>query len=183
MSRSFGGRSLTTCSSIFTVPDVIVSRPAITRSAVVLPQPDGPTNTTNSPSPTARSRPVTASVPSGYTFVRFSSVISANAPPGTSLPSAANLLASSRSDGGRGCDAVETRHTSLATCVREPSRPRAPPHRPGNHLHGARRGRSVRLGDLPQLHGRHRRLAVRQLGRFRQLHERLAGREFSARSP
>ena len=44
---------------------VIGSRPAIIRSAVVLPQPEGPTKTTNSPSATCMSRPVTACVPSG----------------------------------------------------------------------------------------------------------------------
>ena len=49
MSRSFGGKSLMTWPSSVTCPDVIVSRPAIIRSAVVFPQPDGPTNTTNSP--------------------------------------------------------------------------------------------------------------------------------------
>ena len=49
MSRSLGGRSLTTCPSIRTSPEVIDSRPAIIRSAVVFPQPDGPTKTTNSP--------------------------------------------------------------------------------------------------------------------------------------
>ena len=64
MSRSLGGRSLTTRPSIFTSPDVIVSSPAIIRSAVVFPHPDGPTKTTNSPAPTSRSRSVTASVPS-----------------------------------------------------------------------------------------------------------------------
>src|SRR6266511_1785362 len=77
MSRSFGGRSFTTWPSIFTVPAVTVSRPATMRSAVVFPQPDGPTKTTNSPSPTSRSKSVNAFVPSGYTFVSFSSVISA----------------------------------------------------------------------------------------------------------
>ena len=65
MSRSFGGRSLITWPSIVTCPDVIVSSPAIIRSAVVFPQPDGPTNTTNSPLATSRSSSVTACVPSG----------------------------------------------------------------------------------------------------------------------
>ena len=45
-------------------PPVISSRPAIIRSAVVLPQPDGPTKTTNSPSSTSRSSSWTARVPS-----------------------------------------------------------------------------------------------------------------------
>ena len=42
MSRSFGERALTTRSPIETVPPEIVSSPATIRSAVVLPQPDGP---------------------------------------------------------------------------------------------------------------------------------------------
>ncbi len=35
------------------------------RKVVVLPQPEGPSSTTNSPSSTARSIPFTARVPSG----------------------------------------------------------------------------------------------------------------------
>ena len=65
MSRSFGGTSLMTWPSIITCPEVIDSRPAIIRNAVVLPQPDGPTNTTNSPAATSRFRSLTACVPSG----------------------------------------------------------------------------------------------------------------------
>src|SRR5881396_377041 len=38
-----------------TWPDVGSSSPEMVRSSVDLPQPDGPTNTTNSPSPTSRS--------------------------------------------------------------------------------------------------------------------------------
>ena len=41
------------------------SRPAIIRKVVVLPQPEGPRSTTNSPFSTARSMPFTARVPSG----------------------------------------------------------------------------------------------------------------------
>src|SRR4029077_14053795 len=48
MSRSFGGRSLTTSPPIEMSPEVISSRPAIMRSVVDLPQPEGPTRTTNS---------------------------------------------------------------------------------------------------------------------------------------
>ena len=50
MSRSFGSTSLTTLSPMRISPPEIVSRPAIIRSAVDLPQPDGPTSTRNSPS-------------------------------------------------------------------------------------------------------------------------------------
>src|SRR4051812_30137060 len=50
MSRSFGGTLLTTRSPIAISPRLISSRPAIIRSKVDLPQPEGPTRTTNSPS-------------------------------------------------------------------------------------------------------------------------------------
>ena len=57
MSRSFGGRLLTTRSPMRISPAVMFSRPAIMRSKVDLPQPDGPTSTTNSPSPIEMSTP------------------------------------------------------------------------------------------------------------------------------
>ena len=50
MSRSRGATSFTSLSSMRISPEVIVSSPAIMRRVVVLPQPDGPTNTMNSPS-------------------------------------------------------------------------------------------------------------------------------------
>src|SRR5215470_17351881 len=50
MSRSFGWTLLTTRSPIEMVPEVMFSRPASMRSSVDLPQPEGPTRTTNSPS-------------------------------------------------------------------------------------------------------------------------------------
>ena len=50
MLRSFGCTSLTTRPLISSSPDVTSSSPAIIRKSVDLPQPDGPTNTTNSPS-------------------------------------------------------------------------------------------------------------------------------------
>jgi hypothetical protein len=60
MSRSLGGTSLTTRSPIRNVPEEISSSPAIIRRLVVLPQPDGPTSTMNSPSPISRLRSFTA---------------------------------------------------------------------------------------------------------------------------
>ncbi len=60
MSRSLGGRSLTTRSPIEMVPPVISSSPAIDRSAVDFPHPDGPTNTMNSPSVISRLRSLIA---------------------------------------------------------------------------------------------------------------------------
>jgi hypothetical protein len=60
MSRSFGVSSFTTVPPIRISPSEISSRPATIRSAVVLPQPDGPTSTRNSPSWTSNERSVTA---------------------------------------------------------------------------------------------------------------------------
>ena len=48
MSRSFGATSFTTRSPMAIVPSLISSSPATIRSVVLLPQPDGPTSTTNS---------------------------------------------------------------------------------------------------------------------------------------
>src|SRR3954452_18321464 len=50
MSRSLGWTLLTTRSPIEMVPEVMFSRPASIRNSVDLPQPEGPTSTTNSPS-------------------------------------------------------------------------------------------------------------------------------------
>ena len=63
MSRSFGGRSLTTRSPMLMVPPVISSSPAMDRSAVDLPHPDGPTRTMNSPSAMSRLSSSTAFTP------------------------------------------------------------------------------------------------------------------------
>src|SRR6185503_20183461 len=73
MSRSLGGTSLTTRSPIFRSPAVISSRPAIIRRLVVLPHPEGPTRTMNSPSLMARFRLSTA-MTSPYFLVTFSNV-------------------------------------------------------------------------------------------------------------
>src|SRR5690606_4601030 len=55
--RWLGRRSVTSLPSIRIVPLVGVSKPAIMRKVVVLPQPLGPRNETNSPRSTARSMP------------------------------------------------------------------------------------------------------------------------------
>src|SRR5262245_27612886 len=68
MSRSLGATSLTTRSAIRIVPEEVSSSPATIRSAVDLPEPDGPTSTVKPPSATSRSSPSTAFVPSGNTF-------------------------------------------------------------------------------------------------------------------
>jgi hypothetical protein len=57
MLRSLGSTSLTRLPAIDTSPSVIVSSPAIMRSSVDLPQPEGPTMTMNSPSAMVASTP------------------------------------------------------------------------------------------------------------------------------
>ena len=74
MPRLAGGTTVTSAPSISTRPEVASSSPAMTRSSVDLPQPDGPTKTTNSPSVTSRSMPFsTSTVPKlFFTFSIFS---------------------------------------------------------------------------------------------------------------
>jgi hypothetical protein len=57
MSRSLGSRSFTTRAPIAISPALIGSRPATMRRSVDLPQPEGPTMTTNSPSFTSMETP------------------------------------------------------------------------------------------------------------------------------
>ena len=54
MSRSLGAALFTTLPPIRSSPSVMSSRPAIMFSVVDLPQPDGPTRMTNSPSAMSR---------------------------------------------------------------------------------------------------------------------------------
>ena len=61
MLRSFGARCVTLRSPIRMSPPLTVSSPAIIRSSVDLPHPDGPSNTTNAPSSMVRSMPCTTS--------------------------------------------------------------------------------------------------------------------------
>src|SRR6266581_8907934 len=76
MSRSFGGSAVTSRPPIRSLPEEMVSKPAIICSVVVLPQPDGPTSTANSPSSILRSRcGTTTKVP--YRFSTLSRVTSA----------------------------------------------------------------------------------------------------------
>src|SRR5437868_4014757 len=66
MSRSIGARLFTTLPSMLISPELISSRPATMRSVVVLPQPEGPTSTTNSRSRISRFTSLTACVPSNF---------------------------------------------------------------------------------------------------------------------
>src|SRR6202023_3943584 len=70
MSRSIGGNSLMTLSSIRIRPDVIDSSPATIRNVVVLPQPEGPTSTMNSLSRISRFTSLTACT-SSYILFKF----------------------------------------------------------------------------------------------------------------
>ena len=54
--RSCGLRSVTSRPSMRIVPALGISKPAIMRSVVVLPQPEGPRNETNSPRAIDRSK-------------------------------------------------------------------------------------------------------------------------------
>src|SRR6478736_6987812 len=60
MSRFCGGSSFMRCPAMMTSPEVARSRPAIMRSVVVLPQPEGPRRQTTSPASTFRSASFTA---------------------------------------------------------------------------------------------------------------------------
>src|SRR3954454_8411999 len=77
MSRSLGGRSLTTSSPMRRSPSVTVSSPATIRRAVDFPQPDAPTSTSISPSAMSRVRSRIPTWPLGYTLVTPSKVTDA----------------------------------------------------------------------------------------------------------
>src|SRR6266571_2058772 len=79
MSRSLGVMLLTTLPPIRSSPEVMSSSPAIMLSVVDLPQPDGPTRITNSPSAMSRLILSTASAPSGNRLVTWSRTMSATA--------------------------------------------------------------------------------------------------------
>ena len=72
MSRSFGGTLLTTRLPMLISPAVMFSSPAIIRSSVDLPHPDGPTSTTNSPSSIATLTPWrTSTAPNAFLTSRM----------------------------------------------------------------------------------------------------------------
>src|SRR4051812_3344836 len=80
ISRSIGARLFTTLPSMLMSPELISSRPATMRSVVVLPQPEGPTSTTNSRSRISRFTSLTACVPSNF-LLRFVSFTCATRSP------------------------------------------------------------------------------------------------------
>src|SRR5882724_12153368 len=94
MSRSFGGRSLTTRSPIVISPAVISSSPATIRSVVDLPHPEGPTSTTNSLSRMWRFTSLTACTSSYFLFRSFIITWAMNVSPwSVALPRPAGRLA------------------------------------------------------------------------------------------
>ena len=76
MSRCRGASSVTSRPPIEMLPSVTSSSPAIIRRSVDLPQPEGPTSTMNSPSPTVSDTPSTARTPFGNSLATRSSTIS-----------------------------------------------------------------------------------------------------------
>ncbi len=58
--RRFGGTSRTDSPSMSTSPSLGLSKPAIMRSVVVFPQPDGPSSVTKAPGSTSSEKPSTA---------------------------------------------------------------------------------------------------------------------------
>src|SRR5690349_3302560 len=77
ISRSCGGRYVTSRSPIVIDPPVGFSSPAIIRSTVDFPLPDGPTSTRNSPSAISSERSREATNPFGYVLSTCARVISA----------------------------------------------------------------------------------------------------------
>src|SRR6478609_8934973 len=86
MSRARGGSSVTSRSPIEIVPAVTSSRPAIIRSSVDLPQPDGPTRTRNSPLSMVSETPSTATTSPEKTLLTLSRTISATRTIEESIP-------------------------------------------------------------------------------------------------
>src|SRR5262245_17823609 len=79
--RARGVMSLTISSLIRTSPEVCRSRPAMTLKKVVLPQPDGPSSTKNSPSRTDRLTPSTAVTPPKSFLISLVTTAATGLPP------------------------------------------------------------------------------------------------------
>ena len=76
MGRSLGGRSRISLPFSSSSPSVGLSNPAIIRSVVVFPQPDGPRNVTNSPLCIVRLKSSTTQKPSSNVrLIFFNSII------------------------------------------------------------------------------------------------------------
>src|SRR5437016_3347820 len=75
MSRFSGGRSFMRLPATMTSPAVVCSRPAIIRSVVVLPQPEGPRRQTTSPAATERSTSLTATKAPNFLVTFLNSIV------------------------------------------------------------------------------------------------------------
>src|SRR3972149_2583646 len=69
MPRSRGGRAVMSRPSTSILPEVASSNPARIRQAVVLPLPEGPSSTTNSPLSNCKLKRSSATVPSPKTLI------------------------------------------------------------------------------------------------------------------
>src|SRR5437763_6868976 len=176
MSPASGGTSFPPSPPTRTVPELLSSRPALIRSALVLPHPDGPTKTTNSPSSISRSSSRTARVPSAYTLLSCSSPISATA---TSTIASSHLVGSASLERGGRPPTIQ-RPTALRD--RTSGSPRHAPHLTGRRRDRPPRRRPLRARDLPELHGCDRRLADRQVGRAGELSRPVARQDLPRRA-
>src|SRR4051794_9973372 len=79
MSRFSGASSFMRRPAMMTSPDVARSSPAIIRSVVVLPQPDGPRRQTTSPAATVRSASFTAVKEPKFLVIFFKSIVDMSA--------------------------------------------------------------------------------------------------------
>src|SRR5262249_43759582 len=80
MPRARGGMSLTRCPPIRMSPEVCFSSPAMMRSKVVLPQPEGPSRTMNSPSRASRLTPLTAVTSSNCFLISLAATAAISTP-------------------------------------------------------------------------------------------------------
>src|SRR5215203_833692 len=79
ISRFSGGRSFMRLPAMITSPSVARSRPAIMRSVVVLPQPDGPRRQTTSPALTEREASLTARNSPYFLVIFLTSIVDISA--------------------------------------------------------------------------------------------------------
>src|SRR5688500_6893646 len=129
MSRSFGGRSLTTRSPMTISPPVISSSPATIRSVVDLPQPDGPTSTMNSLSRMWRFTSLTAWTSSYFLLRLLSSTwamvggLPSIGSPESGAPGAVRRPGRARPPHGTSPGELGVNRLALNTLARRPARP------------------------------------------------------------
>ena len=137
--RARGGRSVTTRPPMRTSPSLGGSSPAIMRSSVVLPQPEGPSKTRNSPSRDARSMPSTATTPSNRLLSSRTSTVAM----ATRVGESASRRVGESTGGGREWRHSTSRQQEMAIDIAC----RVPRH--GSLLPTTRLPTAVRLRRLP----------------------------------